>query len=132
MQNEKFTRRGKTELECIDPGPFVLGVNLPWLQYGCDFGANAWQPEGGVGRPEQRERLRRSFGRLAERGLTAVRWFVLCDGRAGVRFEAPGLVLGLDECVLAGPRGGCRGGGPGRRPPRPGAVRLQVVPAGQR
>jgi hypothetical protein len=77
--------------------PFVLGANLPWLQYGCDFGANAWQPEGGVGRPEQRERLRHSFARLAERGLTTVRWFVLGDGRAGVRFDAPGLVGGLDE-----------------------------------
>jgi hypothetical protein len=79
------------------PEPFFVGANLPWLQYGCDFGANAWQPEGGVGRPEQRERLRQSFARLAERGLAAVRWFVLGDGRAGVRFDARGFPLGFDD-----------------------------------
>jgi len=77
--------------------PFFVGVNLPWLQYGCDFGANAWQPDGGVGRPKQRERLRRSFARLADRGFTTVRWFVLGDGRAGIRFEAPGLARVLDD-----------------------------------
>ncbi len=76
---------------------FFVGVNLPWLQYGCDFGANPWQPDGGVGRPAQRERLSEAFGRLADRGLTVVRWFMLCDGRAGVRFGQDGAAAGLDD-----------------------------------
>jgi hypothetical protein len=78
--------------------PLVLGANLPWLQYGCDFGSNRWQPDGGVGGPERRARLRQAFARLADRGLRTVRWFVLCDGRAGVRFGAPGIAQGLDDC----------------------------------
>jgi len=83
----------------MNPDPqFFVGVNLPWLQYGCDFGANPWQPDGGVARPERRERLAEVFGRLADRGLTVVRWFMLCDGRAGVRFADDGSVAGLDEC----------------------------------
>jgi hypothetical protein len=69
-------------------------VNLPWLQYGGDFGANVWQPDGGVGRPERRERLSEVFGRLADRNLTVVLWFVLCDGRAGVRFADDGSAAG--------------------------------------
>jgi hypothetical protein len=81
----------------MSPTDFFVGVNLPWLQYGCDFGANPWQPDGGVGRPEQRERLSEVFGRLADRGLTAVRWFMLCDGRAGVSFADDGSVAGLDD-----------------------------------
>ncbi len=96
VAHETPPEAGSPEPEARRP-PFVLGANLPWLQYGCDFGANAWQPDGGVGRPEQRARLRASFARLTDRGLTAVRWFVFCDGRAGVRFDAPGLVRGLDD-----------------------------------
>ncbi|HEY3380717.1 MAG TPA: hypothetical protein VGK32_03055 [Vicinamibacterales bacterium] len=79
-------------------GGFVVGVNLPWLQYGCDFGANAWQADGGVAQPERRRRLTEVFARLADRGLTAVRWFMLCDGRAGVRFAGDGTAVGLDDC----------------------------------
>jgi hypothetical protein len=84
----------------MNPGPtdFVVGVNLPWLQYGCDFGANPWQPDGGVRRAERRERLSEVLGRLADCGPTLVRWFMLCDGRAGVRFAEDGTVAGLDDC----------------------------------
>jgi hypothetical protein len=76
---------------------FLTGVNLPWIQYGCDFGANTWQPEGGVARPERRQRVREVFDRLSGLGLATVRWFMLCDGRAGVRFTDGGLADGLDE-----------------------------------
>ena len=88
MNLEREVVAHETPPEATGARSFVLGVNLPWLQYGCDFGANAWQPDGGVGRPEQRARLRASFARLTDRGLTTVRWFVFCDGRAGVRFDA--------------------------------------------
>lgn len=76
--------------------PFFVGVNLPWLQYGCDFGANAWQPEGGVAQPDRLRRLDEIFARLASSGLRVVRWFVLCDGRCGIHFDSRGLPLGLD------------------------------------
>jgi hypothetical protein len=72
-------------------------VNLPWLTYGCDFGANAWQPEGGVGRADRRARLDEIFARLAAGGLRTVRWFVFCDGRCGIEYERKGQPLGLDR-----------------------------------
>jgi len=80
--------------------PFTLGVNLPWMTYGCDFGRNAWFADGGVGRTEARARANQVLARLAAAGLTTVRWFVFCDGRAGVRFDAAGRPLGLDEFVV--------------------------------
>jgi hypothetical protein len=87
----------------IDPAQpgFLLGVNLPWQVYGCDFGANAWQPGGGVARPERLEALREAFATLSARGLRWVRWFMLCDGRAGLRVSPGGLPEGLDERFFA-------------------------------
>jgi len=81
--------------------PFLEGVNLPWLRYGGDFGANAWHPEGGVGRPGGREALRRHFQELRGKGLGTVRWFLLCDGRAGIRFSPAGTPIGPDHRLYA-------------------------------
>lgn len=79
---------------------FVVGVNLPWLAYGCDFGANRWQPEGGVHRQGPRERLEGLFERLASVDARTVRWFLFCDGRAGMRFDGDGEPAGLDGTVV--------------------------------
>jgi len=79
------------------PLPTFVGVNLPWHVYGCDFGANAWFQDGGVGRPEPRQRLDDLFAHLSAAGLRVVRWFLFCDGRAGIRFDDHGVPLGLDE-----------------------------------
>ena len=76
--------------------PAFVGVNLPWHVYGCDFGGNAWYPQGGVGRPGARPPLDDLFERLSAAGLLVVRWFLFCDGRAGIRFDADGTPLGVD------------------------------------
>jgi hypothetical protein len=80
---------------------FLVGVNLPWLRYGGDFGSNAWQPDGGVAQPERQRRLDETFARLADSGLTTVRWWLLGDGRAGLRVDGDGRLLGLDAFFLA-------------------------------
>ena len=79
---------------------FTVGANLPWLGYGQDFGANAWQPRGGLARPERRDRLRRALGDLAASGASLVRWWLLGDGRAGLREDDQGHVASLDDRVL--------------------------------
>jgi hypothetical protein len=64
------------------PGEFVLGANLPWIDYGCDYGASAWFPQGGLGaRPEAQARFERAMDRLAAGGVTIARVFLfhLCD-----------------------------------------------------
>ena len=86
-------------LPAMPAGTFVTGVNLPWMHYGGDFGANAWRPQGGVGQPDRHAELDDTLARLADRGLGVVRWFVLADGRAGVtvddqQYVAVGSVLG--------------------------------------
>ena len=79
---------------------FWIGVNLPWMNYGGDFGANAWREGGGVGRPGERLVLRNALARVAGEGLTCIRWFMLCDGRAGLRMAADGALEGLDDFVF--------------------------------
>jgi hypothetical protein len=79
----------------------VIGANLPWLDYGHDFGANAWRPRGGVARPDRRERLRRALSDLAASGATLVRWWLLGDGRAGLREDGAGEIDGLDDLFFA-------------------------------
>ena len=78
---------------------FWIGVNLPWLNYGGDFGANRWQPSGGVGQPVRRSALRDALDRLAGAGVRTVRWFMLADGRAGLDESPSGSLIGLDDCV---------------------------------
>lgn len=83
-----------------EPGAFVIGVNLPWVTYGHDFGANAWEPAGGIARPERRARLDEVFRSLAAANVSVVRWFLLCDGRAGVCEDDDGRPAGLDACAF--------------------------------
>ncbi len=81
--------------------PFITGANLPWIGYGGDFGANAWSPDGGVGKAAARDALRRIFRKLQAQGIRTIRWFLFCDGRAGIRFTTAGTPLGPDPCLFA-------------------------------
>jgi hypothetical protein len=77
--------------------PFLLGANLPWIRYG-DFGTNAWHPSG-VFADVDRAWLADRLHAARAVGVSAVRWFVFCDGRAGIRFDADGWPLGVDDGV---------------------------------
>lgn len=79
---------------------FAIGVNLPWVRYGGDFGTNLWSPEGGLStRQDDQRRVLDVLLRLRELGISRLRWFFLCDARAGVRFSDDGAPLGLDAAV---------------------------------
>jgi hypothetical protein len=88
-----------------DPGPgrtFVVGANLPWINYGTDFGASAWYPEGGLSvRPAALDRLHEAFAALGRDGITVVRAFLLCDGRSGILYDDGGLPVGLDDSFFS-------------------------------
>jgi hypothetical protein len=75
---------------------FVLGANLPWVNY-VDFGSNAWKPDGGVGSPPSRERALEALSVLRDVGAELVRWWVMGDGRAGLIYGPDGGPTGLDD-----------------------------------
>jgi hypothetical protein len=80
---------------------FLVGANLPWIRYGCDFGANAWQPDGGLSAPGRRDAARESLEALASSGARVVRWFLLCDGRGGITYDDAGNATALEAHVFA-------------------------------
>jgi hypothetical protein len=79
---------------------FLIGANLPWVHYGIDFGANAWRPSGGIAQPAEQAHLDAVFAQLEASGVQWVRWFLFCDGRAGIVFSPGGHPLGLDDLVF--------------------------------
>ncbi len=79
---------------------FLHGCNYPWstdghtIYYGLDFGANVWGSHLGVS--TRRDPVARDFDEMAGLGFTVVRWFVFCDGRAGIVYDDTGLPIGPD------------------------------------
>jgi len=80
---------------------FIHGVNYPWstdgqtIFYGLDFGANVWGSHLGVS--TRRDAIARDFSEMACLGFRVARWFVFCDGRAGIVYDDRSLPAGLDE-----------------------------------
>ena len=64
-----------------------------------DFGANVWGSHLGVS--TRRESVARNFSQMAALGFTVARWFVFCDGRAGIVWDDRGLPQGLDPHFFA-------------------------------
>ena len=84
---------------------FIHGCNYPWstdgttVFYGLDFGANVWGSHLGVS--TRRPAIERDFAEMAALGFTAVRWFLFCDGRAGIVFDDRGLPAEPDPHLFA-------------------------------
>ena len=84
---------------------FLHGCNYAWstdgqtVFYGLDFGANVWGSHLGVS--TRRQAIARDFDEMARLGFVVVRWFLFCDGRAGIAFDDAGLPRGLDRRFFA-------------------------------
>lgn len=69
---------------------FHVGANLPWVTYGCDFGRSHRFPDGGLARRGDLGEVGAVLARAAGAGVSVLRWFLFCDGRAGVVFDERG------------------------------------------
>ena len=84
---------------------YLHGCNYPWstdgttVFYGMDFGANVWGSHLGVS--TRRDEVARDFAEMARLGFTAARWFLFCDGRAGIIYGERGLPEGVDAHLFA-------------------------------
>jgi hypothetical protein len=88
----------------VTAGRYWHGCNYPWsfdgttAFYGLDFGANVWGSHLGVS--TRRDAVARDFAEMARLGFTVTRWFLFCDGRAGIVYDERGLPEALDDRVL--------------------------------
>jgi hypothetical protein len=79
---------------------YLHGCNYPWstdgrtIYYGLDFGANVWGSHLGV--TTRRSDIARDFAEMAGLGFTVARWFVFCDGRAGIVYDDRGYPVAPD------------------------------------
>lgn len=64
-----------------------------------DFGANVWGSHLGVS--TRRDAIARDFMHMAALGFTTTRWFVFCDGRAGIVYDDRGIPIGPDPHLFA-------------------------------
>ena len=78
---------------------FFLAVNYPWLAYGVDFGFSPWG-HNGVSGESAHATTATDFAAIRSSGVSVVRWFLLCDGRSGIRYEND-IPAGPDEFLLA-------------------------------
>ena len=78
---------------------FFLAVNYPWLTYGADFGRSPWG-HNGVSQESARAAVAADFAAIRSSGVSVVRWFLLCDGRSGIRYENE-IPVAPDEFLFA-------------------------------
>lgn len=83
----------------MPPGlDFFLAVNYPWLSYGADFGRSSWGYSG-IALEQSRATVAADFAAIRSSGASVVRWFLLCDGRSGIRYEK-GIPVGPDDMLF--------------------------------
>ena len=72
--------------------PYLNGVNVPWRQFGIDFGTHpSW------GANYDGTWFNNAFVAMKAQGINSARIWVHCDGRASPEFNASGDVTGLDS-----------------------------------
>ncbi|CAL2105033.1 putative Cellulase family glycosylhydrolase [Tenacibaculum sp. 190524A02b] len=74
---------------------YINGVNIPWNNFGWDFGEHHIWGEG-----YDSNWFKDSFKDLQENGVNCVRIWIHCDGRANPNFDEQGYVTGLDNNFL--------------------------------
>lgn len=72
------------------------GVNLPWINYGWDFGINPWNNLH-TGLSANKERLYEDFRFMNGQKISICRIFLFCDFRAGLVRDANGDIQGLER-----------------------------------
>jgi hypothetical protein len=79
---------------------YLQGVNVPWYNWGCDFGCNATNGRTG-GVSTHLPTLSAAFAQVQEAGIHVVRWWVFPGDPAQIMRDAAGVPVGIDPAVYA-------------------------------
>jgi hypothetical protein len=77
---------------------YLLGANVPWLNWGRDFGGGA---KDGLSNPENRKTVSDGFGNAKANGVNVIRWWAFEGDAWQIKRDDSGLPTGLDEAIYA-------------------------------
>jgi hypothetical protein len=77
---------------------YLHGANVPWYNYGCDFGCNQ---NGGVSSSSVQTALRQGFSRMRDAGMHVARWWVFPGGPWQITTNSSGVPTGINPAVYA-------------------------------
>jgi hypothetical protein len=77
---------------------YLNGANMPWFNWGCDFGCGA---KGGVTDPAVNQQLDKGFAQLSGSGVKVVRWWVFEGDAWQITRDGSGLPSGINPQVYA-------------------------------
>lgn len=81
---------------------FLLGANLPWYNWGCDFGCGLGARDGqGVSSGEVRDVVAAAIRQASQAGMDVVRWWVFPGKPWQITAGSDQLPAGIDEAVYA-------------------------------
>lgn len=85
---------------------FLHGVNMPWIQWGCDFGSGCTWGDNGVESSAVQAKIRPEFQKLKDNNLHVVRWWLFPglpstndQGNKMILTDASGKPTGIDAGV---------------------------------
>ncbi|HEU5317204.1 MAG TPA: hypothetical protein VFX49_13930 [Chloroflexota bacterium] len=77
---------------------YLHGANVPWFNWGCDFGCGV---SGGVSDPAVRTQVEAGLAKLKDSGVHLARWWVFEGTAWQITRDAAGLPSGIDARVYA-------------------------------
>jgi hypothetical protein len=81
---------------------FLLGANLPWYNWGCDFGCGLGARDGaGVTSPAVRDAVATAMETASGSGMDIIRWWVFPGEPWQITAGPDGLPAGIDDRVYA-------------------------------
>jgi|HubBroStandDraft_5_1064220.scaffolds.fasta_scaffold363077_1 hypothetical protein len=94
MPKPKPDLAGESRINLNGNKGWLLGVNLPWVKCGNDFGASGYGSYGigshvspGNGEPPSTQVLSGIFQTMQAAGANVARWFMFFDGRGGITYD---------------------------------------------
>jgi hypothetical protein len=90
-------RASTDSVPSITDSRFFAGVNVPWFNWGCDFGCT----DSGVNSPAVNSALSEGFGRLKAAGIHTVRWWTFEGDPVQITRDASGAPTGLNPAIYA-------------------------------
>jgi hypothetical protein len=75
---------------------FLLGANVPWFNWGCDFGCG---DSGGVSDPGVQAQLTPVFQQARQAGVRTLRWWMFEDDPRQIQRDSSGKPTGLNPTV---------------------------------